>query len=200
MSKSSVHDRTGVFQGNFTPACQWSFNRAQEFHHVSGDSQAIFALPPAELIRKPVFLIDDSARSWSKRLDRAFSGGTPIEQWTDARPGGEYVLAHVPVHAHDGSVRYIAGFAFPTGSPAPAPAELELAASAALQCVETERTRANRFLHDVVAQSLSGAGLQLELLQLELGPRKTSALERVSQIQQSLDELLRLLREFNAPE
>ena len=200
MSNASIHDDTGVSQESPAPSCQWSFNRLHEFHHVSGDSTGLFHRPPSDLSRRHVSIVDDPRGTWSARLDRMFRSGAPIEQWITAGLAGEYAMLHVPVRAGDGTVLYVVGFAFRAGSPLPAAPELELAAAATLQAVESERTRASRFLHDVVAQSLSGTGLQLELLQLEIQAHSAETLRRAAEIQKSLEEVLKLIREFNAPE
>ena len=200
MSSAFVHGDSGVFGEAPVPVCQWSFNRAHQFHHVGGDSAGFFDRPPAELLHRHVSTIDDPQGSWSARLNRMFLGQARIEQWSAAMVGGDYALFHIAVGGHDGEVTYVAGFAFPAKLALPAPSELELAAVTALQAVESERTRATRFLHDVVAQSLSGTGLQLELLQLEIRARNGEGLKCAAEIQQSLEEVLKLIREFNTPE
>ncbi len=94
---------------------------------------------------------------------------------------------------------FVAGFAFPAAGTAPSERDLELAAIIMLDAVDAERMRATRFLHDEVAQSLSGVGLQLELLQQEMQPQTAEALKRVAAVQHVLDEVLQLVRQFNAP-
>jgi signal transduction histidine kinase len=200
MSNASAHDDIGVSQGTAEPSCQWSFNRAHEFHHVSGDSTGLFHRLPIDLSRRHVSIIDDPPGTWSARIDRIFQGDAPMEQSLLAGPAGEYAVFHIPVRAGDGTVLYVAGFAFPADSALPAAPELELAAATILQVVDSERTRATRFLHDVVAQSLSGTGFQLELLQLEIQAQSAEALKRIAEIQRSLEEVLKLIREFNSPE
>ena len=181
------------------PTCQWSFTRAHQFHHVSGDSESIFGRHPVELLRRSVSEVDDSQGNWSARLGRLLSGEARIEQSSAARSGSEYILIHFPLRDPNGAVAYIAGFAFRAGSTLPALKELELAALAALQAVEAERTRATRFLHDVVAQSLSGTGLQLELLNSELWATDEELWKRAATVQQILEKVLTLVRAFNAP-
>ena len=200
MGFSAMQEDTGVPQANRAPACQWSFNRARQFHHISGDSSRFFHRIPAELLRQHVSIMDDSEGSWAARLDRIFSGQAQIEQWSTASPGPEFALVHVPVTATGGEVIYAAGFAFPAGRPLPSAAELESAAIIALQAVATERSRSNRFLHDIVAQGLSGTGLQIELLRSEIQAGNTPAQARASGIQQWLEDVLILIREFNALE
>jgi hypothetical protein len=200
MKNASAQGNTGVSQGNPLPLCHWSFNRAHEFHHVSGDAVSLFGRPAADLRRRHVSMIDDPSGSWSARLDRMFQRQSPIEQSAAPGPEGEYALLHVPVHADHGAAIYVAGFAFPAGSPLPCATQIEWAANAILQALDLERTRATRFLHDVVAQSLSGTGFQLKLLKPEIHAQSAEALKRTLEIQKSLDEVLKLIREFNAPE
>lgn len=200
MKKASQEDETGVSQGKSLPSCHWSFNRAHEFHHIAGDTASLFHRPAADLWRKHVSIIDDPLGTWTARLDRMFRGQAPIERSTAPGLEGEYVVFHVPVRANDGAASYLAGFAFQARPLLPAATELELAAHATVQAVEPERTRTTRFLHDVVAQSLSGTGLQLELLKLEIQAETAEALKRAGEIQKSLEEVLKLIREFNVPE
>ena len=198
MSRADIHEGLGVTQMDRAPICQWSFNRARQFHHISGDSGRFFHRPPAELLRQHVSVIDDSQASWAARLDRMFSGEVQGEQWTTPNPGPVYALVHVPVRAATAQVIYAAGFAFTAGSQPAAEGELELAA-AALQAVDAERARATRFLHDIVAQSLSGTGLQLELQRIENRDRNAETAKQGADIQHMIEEVLNLIRKYNAP-
>ena len=200
MKKASLDDDTGVPQGNSLPSCHWSFNSAHKFHHIAGDAASIFHRPAADLWRRHVSIVDDPSGTWPVRLNRMFQGQAPMEQSTAPGPDGEYVLFHVPIRGDDDTVIFVAGFAFPAGPLLPAATELLLAAHATVQAVEVKRTRTTRLLHDVVAQSLSGAGLQLELLKLEIQGQSADALKRAGEIQKSLEEVLKFVREFNAPE
>lgn len=197
MSNVREHDDTSASRRDRLPVCQWSFNRAHQFHHIGGDSAGLFDRLPAELLRRHVSLIDDPQGNWSARLNRMFLGQTAIERWIGR---GEQALIHVPIRGKEGTVTYAAGFAFPAGSAIPDASELEFAAAVTLQALGTERMRATRFLHDVVAQTLSGTGLQLELLLSEIRAGNAEALKRTTDIQQSLEQVLKLIREFNAPD
>lgn len=196
MSKAALRRDDGASPA--VPASQWSFNRERQFHYICGDSSALFQRSPEELVHSDISLVDDSEGSWAARLDRLFSGESSLEQWTAAVSEGSYTLVHVPVHATDGAVTHVAGFAYWDGQQIPAEYELELAALAALQVLETERGRTARFLHDVVAQSLSSVGLQLELLRLEMEGRNTEAPGLSAQIERGLDETMRKIRAFTA--
>jgi signal transduction histidine kinase len=178
------------------PACQWSFNKTRRFHYISGDSMGLFHHPPSELLHQHVSIADDPAGSWNARLDRIFSGNTSPCESTAPSSEQAYALIHVPIHALAGGVLYAAGFAYRTAQPVPAERELELAALAMLRVIETERAHTKRFLHDVVAQCLSGTGLQLELLRLEIEARKQEPPSRAGEIQRALEEALQRVRAF----
>jgi signal transduction histidine kinase len=176
---------------------RWSFNRERQFHHLCGDSAVLFQQAPEELLFGDVSMVDDPEGSWAARLDRLFSGATCLEQWTVAVEDANYTLVHVPVRAKDGAVMFVAGFAYRDGQEIPASLELELAARAASQALETERKQTARFLHDVVAQSLSSTGLQLELLRLELEAGSHEVRGPITDIQRRLDETLKQVRAFS---
>lgn len=190
------HDKYSSLSSR-VPAWQWSFDRARRFHHIAGDSAGVFRRPAADLLRRPVAIIDDPQQTWASRLDCLFSGKIPFEQWTASISGIEHTLILIALPAIDGVVTHTAGYAYLAGTQLPAVGELELAAHAVLQVLDTERTRTNRFLHDVVAQCLSGTGLQLELLQLELQSRHIVLPNRLAELQHALDDALRQIREFS---
>ena len=178
------------------PACQWSFDRTRRFRYVSGDSVGLFRRSPPDLLRRPVAIIDDPHGSWAARLERLFSGKVPFERWTASTSGIEHTLILIALPGTDGAVAHAAGFAYQDGRPLPPVTELEFAARTVLQALEAERARTTRFLHDVVAQCLSGAGLQVELLQLDLQARHIALPDRVAEIQGALEEALQQVREF----
>jgi len=196
MSQDVVRHDTYFSPASRVPACQWSFDRARRFRYVGGDCAGLFQRSLADLLRRPVAIIDDPQGTWAARLECMFSGKVPHEQWTASISGVEHTLIMIALAAADGAVTHVAGFAYPAGKPVPPVAELELAARAVLQVLETERARTNRFLHDVVAQCLSGAGLQIELLQLDLQARQIIPPDRGAEIQRALEEALQQVREF----
>ncbi len=196
MSQDVLRDNAYSSLASRAPACQWTFDQMHRFDYVGGDAAALFHRSAAELLRRPVAIIDDPEQTWAARLERVFSGKILFEQWTVFISGIEHTLIQIALRAADGGVTHIAGFAYPAGRPLPPVAELELAARAVLQVLETERARTTRFLHDVVAQCLSGTGLQLELLQLELQARQVVLPERLTAIQRALEDALQQVRDF----
>jgi signal transduction histidine kinase len=195
MAKADWTDKIAPLLIESVPVCQWGFNKSRRFVYVSGNAD-IFGRQPEELLYQHVSIID-SGRAWAARLDQIFSGTSPGHA---AGPTAEQnqVILHVPIHATDGRIAYAAGFSFAAGDPAPAARELELAALAILQVLRTERTRTERFLHDVVAQCLSSTGLQLELLRLEIEDHQMQTPSRLAEMQNALAETLSRIRTFNA--
>lgn len=66
-----------------------------------------------------------------------------------------------------------------------------------LESQALERTRMSRFLHDEVAQFLSGAGLQLDILRMDLEERVPEIGSRTAEIQTILDEIVTRVRELS---
>lgn len=180
---------------DWLPACQWSFNQARCFHYAGGNVVAVFKRTGPQLLRQHVSTIDDAKHSWAARLDRIFSGETRFES-TPPASSGDYVIAHLPVHAADGSIAYAAGFAYPAGGSVPAVSELEVTAHAILQVLDAERARTDRFLHDVIAQCLSSTGLELEVQRLEMEAMGVRVPDRALEIQRSLEDVLNQIRAF----
>jgi hypothetical protein len=197
MHQDALGERMSSSMSSPTPTCQWSFDQSRRFHHLGGDSAALFHRAPADLLRRPVAIIDDPHGTWAGCLDRLFSGKTPVERWNASLSGVEYTLIQIALPDADGAIPYCAGFACDAGQPLPEIRELEFAARGVLQVLETERARTTRFLHDVVAQCLSGAGLQIELMQLELPSGHAGPPDRAANVQRALEEALQQVREFS---
>lgn len=60
-----------------------------------------------------------------------------------------------------------------------------------------ERLRLSRFLHDEIAQFLSGAGLQLDILRMDLEPQFPDIGTRTTEIQQILEQLVNRVRSLS---
>jgi|SRR5579872_2312876 len=186
-------------QSSFIPVCQWAFNQKRRFYYAGGDTEKIFGRSAGDLLHQHVSLIDDSSKSWSARLERVLSGEVPIE--SSSAPAREDIsVTHVAIRAHDGSVAYAAGFGYETKQAVPRAQELEHAALAILQVLKSERRRTERFLHDVVAQCLSGTGLQFELLRLEIEAQGVKVAPGMGGIHGLLEDVLNKIRSFSAGE
>ena len=180
---------------DWIPACQWSFNPARCFHYIGGDSTAVFRRSSADLLRRHVSAIDDPKGSWGACLDRIFSGESRLESTPASQ--SQLTIVHLPVHETGGGVAYAAGFAYHAEQEVPAAAELELAALGILQILESERSRMDRFLHDVIAQCLTSTGLELELQRMELEGLGVEPPDRARELQRSLEEALDQIRCFH---
>jgi len=70
-------------------------------------------------------------------------------------------------------------------------------ALAALENEQCERGKLARMLHDEVAQILSGAGLQLDILRMDLQDRVPEIASRTAEIQSLLDRVVRHIRNLS---
>src|SRR5437016_1813271 len=68
-------------------------------------------------------------------------------------------------------------------------------ALAALDKQQSERNKLARLLHDEVAQMLSAAGLQLDILRMDLADRVPEIAARTAEIQEMLDRVVREIRD-----
>ena len=70
-------------------------------------------------------------------------------------------------------------------------------ALAALENEQSERGKLARMLHDEVAQILSGAGLQLDILRMDLQDRVPEIVSRTAEIQSLLELVVRHIRHLS---
>ena len=70
-------------------------------------------------------------------------------------------------------------------------------ALAALEDEQSERGKLARMLHDEVAQLLSGAGLQLDILRMDLQDRVPEIVSRTAEIQSLLERVARHIRHLS---
>src|SRR5712691_2945717 len=70
-------------------------------------------------------------------------------------------------------------------------------ALAALDNQQLERSKLARLLHDEVAQILSAAGLQLDILKMDLVDRVPEIAVRTAEIQQLLDRVVKEIRDLS---
>ena len=70
-------------------------------------------------------------------------------------------------------------------------------ALAALENEQFERSKLARMLHDEVAQILSGAGLQLDLLKMDLEGRIPDIASRTGEIQELLERVVKQIRDLS---
>lgn len=171
--------------------CAWLLRPDRVFHAIYGDAPRVFGRTAAEL-KKTDFtdLFAPPARpSWIGRVGRVFTGRTvcaPGQLREDAPPSS---ITLFPVEPPEGGMAFAGGIAHQV-------AEHDLALRM-LRALETDRARLSRFLHDRVGQYLSAAGLQLDLLRMDLAETAFPISQRTAEIQAMLENVLGSVRELN---
>jgi signal transduction histidine kinase len=169
------------------PGCAWLLRRDAAFHAVYGDAARVFGRDAAELKGLNFgHLFEPRARpSWMARLERVFTGET---QGAVSRFGKDaaFAITMFPVRPMAGDIAFAGGMAQET-------AEGGMVLRA-LDALETERAQIFRLLHER-AGNLSAAGLQLDLLQLDLAGSGLAIPQRIGEIQTILENDMGQVRE-----
>jgi two-component system NarL family sensor kinase len=174
-----------------SPGCAWPLKRNRQFHAVDGDALRVFGRAARDLPGSNFAdLVAANLRSsWVRRVERVFSGETlnTTAQFSETAPCCSVTL--FPVRASDSEISYAGGIA------------QELAESGlalrTLRALEADRARLSRLLHDHVGQSLSAAGLQLDLLRLDLAEGASPFSQRIGEIQGMLEGVMDMVRDFS---
>ena len=171
--------------------CAWLLHRAGTFHAVYGDAVRVFGRAAAEL--ESLNFTDASvplARSvWIGRLERVFQGETLAASGRFGESAPAFSIAMFPVRSPRGEVAF-------AGCLAHAVPEAALVLRA-LEALEIDRARLSQLLHDYVGQSLSAAGLQLDLLRMDLAESAVPIPQRIGEIQAMLETAMGLVRDVN---
>ena len=180
------------------PLCHWAIDKHCRFTQAAGDTERLFHQSPEELKGRSISEVsnDRVALHWVLALRRVFAGEAQVEEIILGDPESNYFITHLPVRDEEGHVLFAAGFAHDPRQWEEA--EPEAGKGGFLQQLEASRAKIADFLHDEVAQSLSAAGMQLDLLRMDLESTVPEITSRTAEIQRLLDEALRRVREFNA--
>ena len=178
------------------PACTWMLRRDLTFERVFGISAPLFGKPPEALAGHPLLdsVPHERRTAWQERIERVFRGESIILRERFA--SGLFSMVHFPMRVPDGDIRYAAGTALEVTAIHAAEQELRYTAINVLKAQETERARLSRFLHDEVGQCLSAAGLQLDLLRMDLECTVPNIRTRTAEVQQVLEGVMQRVREF----
>ncbi|MGA2742630.1 MAG: histidine kinase [Bryobacteraceae bacterium] len=173
-----------------SPGCAWLLKRDGTFQAAYGDTPRVFGCAAAELHSLSlVDLIEPLARtSWTRRLERLFTGETLGAACRFAGRGA-FSVTMFPIRTKSGEIAFAGGMAHDMPE-----ADLLLHT---LEALESDRARLPQLLHDHVGQSLSAAGLQLDLLRMELGESALPIPQRIGEIQALLDNVMALVRDVN---
>ncbi|HXM41834.1 MAG TPA: histidine kinase [Bryobacteraceae bacterium] len=173
-----------------SPGCAWLLKRDGSFEAAYGDALRVFGRAAAELQKLSFIdlIAPPARRSWIGRLERLFTGETLAAA---GRFGGRgaFSITMFPVQSADGEVSFAGGIAheMPEGD----------VLLHTLEALESDRARLPQLLHDRVGQSLSAAGLQLDLLRMDLAESALPVPQRIGEIQAMLDTVMGLVRDVN---
>jgi len=180
-----------------SPACHWILDRSHSFRCIYGDSLPLFQKVPAALEGANLrdVLPEGTVSAWVGRVDRVFCGESLLVR--EKVPSGFYSVSHFPLRSASGEILYAAGVAQDVTPFIMAEQELRNSTVRVLKAQETERGRLSKFLHDEVGQCLSSAGLQLDLLRMDLESELPGISSRTGEIQHVLEGLMERVREFS---
>ncbi len=174
-----------------TGECVWLLLRDGSFHSIYGDAAPVFGRAATELGRLNfIDLFGAPARvAWKDRLEGVFAG-----EIVEAAGGSD--AAHPTFCIRMFPVRDLKGEVLFAGCVAREIAERRLVLKA-LAALESDRERLSRLLHDQIGQTLSAAGLQLDLLRMDLADSTACVPRRVGDIQAMLETLIEIVRDVN---
>jgi signal transduction histidine kinase len=173
------------------PGCAWLLKRDGAFQAVYGDAPRVFGRPAAELGSLTFTdLFEPPARlSWIGRLDRVFTGETLAAAARFGEGAATFSITMFPIRLPEGEIALAGGMAHEMPA-----AGLVLRV---LEALEADRAQLPQLLHDRVAQSLSAAGLQLDLLRMDLTESALPIPQRIGEIQTMLETVMGLVRDVN---
>jgi signal transduction histidine kinase len=174
-----------------SPGCAWLLRHDGTFHTVYGDASRVFGRPAAELesLNFADLFAPPARLSWIGRCDRVFLGETlgAAARFSDAGPAFSVTL--FPVRSPEGEIAFAGGIAHEMPE-----ASIILRT---LETLETDRARLSQLLHDRIGQNLSSAGLQLDLLRMDLASSGAAVPQRLVEIQAILDTVMEVVRNVN---
>lgn len=178
------------------PGCVWVCRRDAIIECAYGNAVALFGVPAGELAGRSLLGVVRPERRplWQERLARVFAGDT----LTLDEPGasGRFSIACYPLRL-DGAVDYAAAAASGGAGWHDPACQARGMALELLKSADRDRTRMARLLHDELGQSLSAAGLQLDLLRMDLEDAAPTLPARTAEIQQLLERAMERVREFS---
>lgn len=174
-----------------SPGCAWLLGPGHRFEAVYGDAQEVFGRPPAGLIGLCFTdLCPPQTRPfWNSQVELALGGETASAAGQFGESETLFLITLYPVKLESGEIAFAGGMARES-------TERTLALKT-LRALEADRSRLAKLLHDQVGQHLSVAGLQLDLLRMDLVEAAVPVEQRTSEIQATLDTVMRLVRDLS---
>jgi PAS domain S-box-containing protein len=180
-----------------SPACYWALDPDGRFRFACGNTIPLFGKPAADLQGRLVagLLPEDQAEKWSAHIRRTIAGESILRR---ERIGESlFGVRSYPVRSPDDSTVYAGGYALDITAVGTAEKELRATTLRMLKAQESERGRLARFLHDEVGQSLSAAGLQLDLLRMDFEAAAPAIGPRTGELQGMLETIMAAVRDFS---
>lgn len=179
------------------PGCYWVLDADGVFRYACGNTAPLFGKAEAQLLggRLSDVLPGDVATIWMSRITRVIGGETLLlrEHFGTNLFGVNWFPLRVP----DSASIYAAGSAQDISALGIAEKELRDTTMRMLKSQASERGRLARFLHDEVGQSLSAAGLQLDLLRMDFESVAPEVRARTAEMQAMLETIMAGVRDFS---
>ena len=191
LSQAATDSRLFEWLIRQSPVCTWLLNSEQEFHAVFGDAAPICGRSVEQLLGLPfASLFPPTARAFCRSMvSRVFSGETVSAPGRFCESAGTSSVTLFPVRSPEGDIVFAGGFAQQTS-------DLDLVAEF-LEAQAAERARLSRLLHDRMGPYLSAAGLQLDLLRMDLEEAGSAGVERTVEVQGMLEKVMALVRDLS---
>ncbi len=180
-----------------SPICQWAINAECNLVYVHGNSGPIPGKPPDELQGRNLsdLLSPEAFDLWAPRIRLCFAGESA--EFRESF-GTHSVSVHLfPLRAASGEVILAGGIAQDITALMAAEEDLRNSTLMLLRAQENERNRLAQFLHDDVGQALSAAGMQLDLMRMDMVGRIPSVGERTAEVQRTLETIMERVREYS---
>lgn len=171
------------------PGCAWLLRRDGAFQAVYGDALRVFgrSAPGLEDLNFTDLFAPPARPAWSGRLERVFRGETAGASGRFSDVSSTFFISLFPVQQPEGEVFLAGGIAHDL-----AEGDIFLRT---LESLESERTRLSQIVHDRFGQSLNAAGLQLDLLRMDLAETGLPISPRIGEIQAMLETAMGLARD-----
>jgi len=179
------------------PACFWALDASGRFLYISGNAEPYFGKNAGELRGR---LIDevlplDEAHKWRARIRHTIAEGHSFRR----ERIGEVLwgVGFYPLRSPELPETAAGGWALDVTRIGTAEKELRDTTMRMLKAQESDRGRLAKFLHDEVGQSLSAAGLQLDLLRMDFEGAVPEIRQRVVELQSMLETIMAGVRDFS---
>jgi PAS domain S-box-containing protein len=180
-----------------SPACHWALDASGRFRYFSGNGRSFFGREANELRGRLIadVLPEDAAARWRDRIQHILAKGQLVQrEWIGDALWG--IVCCVLRNPDSGEI-LAGGWCVDVTAVGNAEKELRDTTLRILKAQESDRGRLARFLHDEVGQSLSAAGLQLDLLRMDFEAAVPEIRQRTAELQGALETIMAAVRDFS---